>query len=581
MSKYLTYFGLVFIFLSIIFSFGLQKAKAADYPLVINEIYPNVNSGEVEWIELFNPSSDFLSLVDYAISDGTTAVKDLSSYSITAKGYLVLRKGTDFSFGLNDPGDIVKLKKINVLIDQVAYGNWDDGNISDNAPVPLKGQSIARIPNGYDSDNDRLDFNIQTQFTPGLENPSPVVNTPVLLSPQNNSVIIGDKEIEFDYQLEPNLKDRLIISKYSDLSDPLSDISELDWGKFYWAVEASYGNDKKISDIWSFELKDYSKNIIINELLPHPEDGTDFEFIELYNNSEDEVDLGGWILSDGVTNFPIPLGIKISPFGYLVFYKTETKISLNDSGDTIQLFFPNGEVADLVLYGSADLQLAWARGPNGDWSWTDMSTPSAQNIIHIHSDLLPNFTDEDVPVNSEPVEIATGDFRNYENYLVTVLGEVVETSGSTFYLDDGTGRVKIYIQAKTGIKKPEMHKGDIFLITGVVDLYGKTWRILPRTIDDIRLVEKKTVVAKNATKKKTLQTAKKTLASTSIKPAINSVKAASTENQKSNQNSASFLRQLIMLTTSLAVIFLVLLIVKVIKRPRENVIGGHFGEDET
>lgn len=138
--------------------------------VVINEVYSHPDTGEVEWIELFNINSQTLSLANYTIEDGTTAAKNLSSYSIPVGGYLVLNKGTDFSFGLNDPGDIIKLKELGNLVDQVTYGNWDDGDTADNAPAPAKGQSIARFPNGHDTDNDLADFQIDATPSKGTEN---------------------------------------------------------------------------------------------------------------------------------------------------------------------------------------------------------------------------------------------------------------------------------------------------------------------------------------------------------------------------------------------------------------------------
>jgi len=137
----------------------------------INEIYSNTDTGEIEWIELYNPNSQVLNLTNYTIEDNTPAnQKNLSTYSISASGYLVLYKGTDFSFILNNDSDILKLKKSGSVVDQVAYGNYDDGNLSDNAPAPAKGQSIARMPNGKDTNIDNNDFQIAVTPTPGAIN---------------------------------------------------------------------------------------------------------------------------------------------------------------------------------------------------------------------------------------------------------------------------------------------------------------------------------------------------------------------------------------------------------------------------
>ncbi|MHC1603435.1 MAG: hypothetical protein ACXQTK_01840 [Candidatus Syntropharchaeales archaeon] len=85
---------------------------------------------------------------------------------IPANGFLLLEKSTDFSFGLNNPGDII-LKNGVDEIDRVAYGNFDDGDTSDNAPAPESGASAGRYPDGKDTDVDSDDFIIFEVPTPG------------------------------------------------------------------------------------------------------------------------------------------------------------------------------------------------------------------------------------------------------------------------------------------------------------------------------------------------------------------------------------------------------------------------------
>lgn len=139
---------------------------------VINEFYSNPATGEIEWIELFNNQPSVLSLSGYTIEDGTGLQKNLDDYSIPANGYLILAKGIDFSFTLNNAGDIIILRNHGISNDQVTYGNWNDGNIVDNAPAPALGQSAARIPNGNDTNVDSADFQIRSGIgiTPGGSN---------------------------------------------------------------------------------------------------------------------------------------------------------------------------------------------------------------------------------------------------------------------------------------------------------------------------------------------------------------------------------------------------------------------------
>lgn len=87
-----------------------------------------------------------------------------------------------------------------------------------------------------------------------------------------------------------------------------------------------------------------------------------------------------------------------------------------------------------------------------------------------------------------PHEVKTGEVgEDLEGFLVVVIGKVVETSGDTFYVDDGSGQVKVFIKESTGIEKPKMKKGDTVTIIGVVSQTTTGYRILPRFQEDVHL----------------------------------------------------------------------------------------------
>lgn len=75
--------------------------------------------------------------------------------------------------------------------------------------------------------------------------------------------------------------------------------------------------------------------------------------------------------------------------------------------------------------------------------------------------------------------------EDLEGSLITVNGQVVATSGNTFYLDDGSGEAKIYIKDSTGIDKPSMRVGYYSLVTGIVSQYKDDYRLLPRFMGDL------------------------------------------------------------------------------------------------
>ena len=117
--------------------------------------------------------------------------------------------------------------------------------------------------------------------------------------------------------------------------------------------------------------------IVINEVLIRPRydwEGTGGvttadEFIELYNAGPLPVYLKGWFLDDvsgsGSKPYDLP-GVTISPRGYAVFFRSKTKIALNDTGDTVRLLAPNGRVLDQISYLKIRaVNLSYGRFPDG------------------------------------------------------------------------------------------------------------------------------------------------------------------------------------------------------------------------
>ena len=54
-------------------------------------------------------------------------------------------------------------------------------------------------------------------------------------------------------------------------------------------------------------------------------------------------------------------GVTISPRGFAVFFRTKTKIALNDTGDTVRLMAPYGRTIDQI----SDLRVRAANLPYG------------------------------------------------------------------------------------------------------------------------------------------------------------------------------------------------------------------------
>ncbi|MEA3337558.1 MAG: lamin tail domain-containing protein, partial [Chloroflexota bacterium] len=131
----------------------------------------------------------------------------------------------------------------------------------------------------------------------------------------------------------------------------------------------------------------FPTSIRLNEYLPKP--GSDWngdgqvdpddEFIELYNSAGIDVDVSGWILDDAPGGSPvyvIPQGTMAAPHSYLVFFRSQTGVALNDTGDNVRLLWPDDTVVDQTLYSAAGPDLSFSRETDGSGSWVSSYPPS-------------------------------------------------------------------------------------------------------------------------------------------------------------------------------------------------------------
>lgn len=130
--------------------------------------------------------------------------------------------------------------------------------------------------------------------------------------------------------------------------------------------------------------------IALNELMPNPS-GTDSgnEWLELYNCTEAEVLLEGWVLSDKSGNYDLLENVFIEPMGYFLIHPS---FSINQSNEEIYLFDENRELIDFFSYESSSEDTPWAREFDGIGEWTDglVSTPESTNYIEYPTEIRIN-----------------------------------------------------------------------------------------------------------------------------------------------------------------------------------------------
>lgn len=128
-------------------------------------------------------------------------------------------------------------------------------------------------------------------------------------------------------------------------------------------------------------------DVVINEILPHPDtdwngDGTantGDEYIELVNMGTKSITLNNWKLDDGdggSSPYTLP-STTLLPRQIVLFYHSETGISLSDGGDSVRLFKPDGRTADSLAYPVVTAtDQTWCRLPDGNGVWAFVCQPS-------------------------------------------------------------------------------------------------------------------------------------------------------------------------------------------------------------
>lgn len=123
-------------------------------------------------------------------------------------------------------------------------------------------------------------------------------------------------------------------------------------------------------------------DLVINELMADNEttatdpDGEYDDWIELYNNAAEPLDLSGYFLTDDASNltkWQIPAGTVIEAEGYLIIWADEdgeqeglhANFKLSASGEDLILLNPDGNILDQVAFGEQVVDMGYARKPNG------------------------------------------------------------------------------------------------------------------------------------------------------------------------------------------------------------------------
>lgn len=376
--------------------------NSPSYEIRVSEFVVDPVGEELEWIELYNGSSVEAVLTGWSIEDASGKSTDLSEVVIQADSYTLIEspKGK-----LNNDGDTIVLKDGNgMIVESVTYG-------TDSYPVPKDGDALAR--------NGEV-FEITQIPTPG--NP--------------NLIFVALERID---QIEP--VEEVVATP------PVS----------------STETEELVVEEEVFEETVIRKTLRFVTLYPNTagSDETE-EYIEIQNTGSESIDLKDYAIEDGSTDrYTFLDSVLLVGGATMKLIRPQTKLTLNNTGDTLELIAPDAEVIDIVTYGNT-AKGAIYRSVSGTWTWEGAVTVSSKpNTTSFSSTTSNNQTVLSTTVAQAKME---ADGRQ-----VKLSGVVTASPGvfgsQIFYLEDETGGIQIYLYNGDF---PDLATGDGVEVTGAL-----------------------------------------------------------------------------------------------------------------
>ena len=203
----------------------------------------------------------------------------------------------------------------------------------------------------------------------------------------------------------------------------------------------SFLADRSTKKLDKTELSDADievKSLVLNEIMTSnkgaiaDEDGYVYDYVEIYNGSDKDINLNGYGLSDENTKvkyvFP---NIEIKAHEYLIVFLSGTNkggmhanFKLKSSGgEIVALLKPNGKVLDAIETIALDGNTVMARDAKGNWVNMEKATPGYSNNTEGYEAYLKSllYEGEKELVINEVLAENKGNFKdsngNYSGYI--------------------------------------------------------------------------------------------------------------------------------------------------------------------
>lgn len=403
--------------------------------IVINEIMYAPSSGEPEWIEIFNRTSNSINLKNWKFSDASTTITiTTQEIFIDANSFLVLaRDSSILTFynvpsqiittnipSLNNTGDNIVLKDFNdIQIDSISYLPTWGGNINGKSLERISADALSNDPTNWGSS---ISIN---KATPGIVNS---------ITPKDNDLTVSSFKSENDYgiigteilfnvvvkNIGLNASSNFNISLYRDanvdsIAQPFELISSqngllikpqdsssfdfitsdyVDGNNIFISTVSAVPDDDTTNNfsyksIVGVSINEVRNDIVINEIMFAPTSPQP-EWIEIYNRSSKTIDLKNYKIADAADTIKIifqstilnPNEFFIITKDSLLFnyyninssYAISSFPTLNNSDDKLILLDSLNRVIDSLYYSSE-----WGGSDNKSLERVDANSSSTDS----------------------------------------------------------------------------------------------------------------------------------------------------------------------------------------------------------
>lgn len=435
--------------------------------VVINEIawMGTAVSTNAEWIELYNASNDKIDLSGWKILTPTQdnanlvlfAIDDKCASSVLDSGRFFLIKRTTPSdtsdtvsdkkadcvgsfggSGLSNNGERLELKDASgVLIDSLdCSSGWFAGDNATKQTMerktpglpgndPTSWQTSAepggtpKAPNSFGATSSQStdeqpsgtpDETASSTLTSSPTSSASTANRPPEANAGPDIVALTNQNIAFDATQSSDPDGDSLTYRWNFGDGTTSDKPKINHSYQYsgTCIAVLEVSDGKNASSDQLAVIVYSNSILISEFMPAPAGADqDNEWIELYNDSNQMVDLSGWQVDDaegGSKPFALPKNTLLTGHQYLVLQRPTTKIALNNDNDSVRLLYPTGQVAQEIKYGKAKENQSVCLSANHQYIWSVSPTPGGPNFIGADQQKTSNQTSAAITQAGENME---------------------------------------------------------------------------------------------------------------------------------------------------------------------------------